>query len=1010
MKITLDSFLSVIKQSGLIEPDRLATLLTTFRAESAAAAETAAETAAAESAAAESLTPPGEAPAEATTAAAPPIDAKSFAIFLVKAGHLTTWQAEKLLLGKHKGFTLGKYKLLSLLGKGGMSSVYLAEHKLMRRRVAIKVLPHKRVGDASYLGRFHREAQAVASLDHPNIVRAYDVDHEQDKSMEIHFLVMEHVEGRSMQEIIAQDGPLPPDRAAEYVRQAAEGLQHAHDNGLVHRDIKPGNLLVDTTGTVKLLDLGLARFFNEDEEGESLTIEHDEKVLGTADYLAPEQAVDSHLVDHRADIYSLGCTLYFLLVGTPPFTEGTLAQRLIAHQSKSPPPVSAKRDDVPESLDRILLSMMAKQADDRPQTARDVAGLMAGWLAGQGQNAGDAAAPADAPDPLGGSDYEIETELSDFFNELEGMDSADGSEIGLKAMGSGRDSETAKSGPSDAAGSSDARSGVTAGDSRVDTQTDAASTTPGPTTRGGPRSNGPRSGGPRSGGPRSGPKGGGPKGKSKAGPKSGRQAGRSGVSRAAGRSGARRRPSAASDDFLDTLEELDGLDELPPAELAPLPGSGVRGHSGLKRGGSAKAKSGTSPVVLGLVALLAAGAIAGGIAFFSSPGYDDGIAGPDGPAGPPEQVASRPVPTGNSVTVGSGGDAHFATLAEALAWAAEQPPGKTIELAAGETFAESIRLDGNTIGRIPKQLTLRGSGRPFPILRPTEGDGPVIEATGTKDLTIENIAVDASAAAGGSPRPVAVELAEFPNTTQLVGCEVTGFGEVGIRCRRISNSDRTGDAVLRNVTVRADRSKVDLIRLESDGVTTSGIRIEGCRLLGVNSAEAKTSDNGISFWGNAESVAITRTVFARLIAGVRMGHGRSQLRDITIANNTFYDGYRGIVMGDPPADASRQIRVDRNLFAGLDAPALSVDNIGTVGGKIGPVLTMLGSRGDNYTTTLKPGGREVGAVIDLFDGTSRKVEANFITTSEGSAGYLQPQNAKLRQAKGGPGFVGAVEP
>jgi serine/threonine-protein kinase len=242
------------------------------------------------------------------------------------------------------------------------------------------------VNDSSYLGRFHREAQAIASLDHPNIVRAYDVDHEMDGDTPIHFLVMEYVEGRSLHEVIQQDGVLSFPRAADYIRQAADGLQYAHKAGLVHRDIKPGNLLLDLNGVVKILDLGLARF-SADTDDHSLTVAHDEKVLGTADYLAPEQALDSHKVDARADIYSLGCTLYFLLTASPPFTEGTLAQRLMAHQTKAPPPLGEKRPDVPTSLAAIVMKMMAKRPEDRYQSAAEVSEVLAAWLAANGAGA-----------------------------------------------------------------------------------------------------------------------------------------------------------------------------------------------------------------------------------------------------------------------------------------------------------------------------------------------------------------------------------------------------------------------------------------------------------------------------------------------------------------------------------------------------------------------------------------------------------------------------------------------
>ena len=214
-----------------------------------------------------------------------------------------------------------------------MSSVYLAEHVLMQRRVAIKVLPKDRVEDSSYLARFHREAQAAAALDHRNIVRAYDVDNDGSN----HYLVMEYVEGRDLQHIVKEDGPLDYAAAAEYIRQAAEGLAHAHQAGLIHRDVKPANLLVDQKNVVKVLDLGLARF--TDESKASLTVAFDENVLGTADYLAPEQALDSHGVDARADIYGLGCSLYYLLTGHPPFPGGTLPQRLMMHQKQPPPSI-----------------------------------------------------------------------------------------------------------------------------------------------------------------------------------------------------------------------------------------------------------------------------------------------------------------------------------------------------------------------------------------------------------------------------------------------------------------------------------------------------------------------------------------------------------------------------------------------------------------------------------------------------------------------------------------------
>jgi serine/threonine protein kinase len=307
-----------------------------------------------------------------------PTEVDDVAKFLLDAELLTEWHIGKLMDKKYKGFFLGKYKLLGHLGTGGMSSVYLGEHVLMRRKRAIKVLPKGRVNDSSYLARFHLEAQATAKLDHPNIVRAYDVDNEGDT----HYLVMEYVSGRDLQGIVKDDGLPDFETIANIIAQAAHGLQHSHDNGLIHRDVKPANLLINDKGVVKLLDLGLALF--SDDERASLTIAHNENVLGTADYLAPEQALNSHNVDHRADIYSLGCTLYFALTGHAPFPDGTLAQRIAKHQTKMPTNIEDDRPDCPPDLVKICNKMIQKKEVKRFQSAREVAEVLERWLVKRG--------------------------------------------------------------------------------------------------------------------------------------------------------------------------------------------------------------------------------------------------------------------------------------------------------------------------------------------------------------------------------------------------------------------------------------------------------------------------------------------------------------------------------------------------------------------------------------------------------------------------------------------------
>ncbi len=297
---------------------------------------------------------------------------------LVREGLITFFQAKQLKLGRYKRFTIAaKYRLLELVGSGGMGAVYLCEHTLMRRLVALKVLPVEKLEDKSNEERFYREARAVAALDHPNIVRAYDIDHYE----KLHFIVMEYVDGASLQEVIARYAMekqwFNPVRAAHYIAQSAVGMQHAHELGMVHRDIKPGNLLLDRTGVIKVLDMGLARFFNKQQD--SVTEKYDDKcVLGTADYLAPEQAV-SNMVDIRADIYALGGTLYFMLTAQTPFPDGTIAAKLVAHQTREPRPVESFRKDVPPGLLAVLRKMMAKNPDDRYQEPIEVAEALAEW-------------------------------------------------------------------------------------------------------------------------------------------------------------------------------------------------------------------------------------------------------------------------------------------------------------------------------------------------------------------------------------------------------------------------------------------------------------------------------------------------------------------------------------------------------------------------------------------------------------------------------------------------------
>jgi serine/threonine protein kinase len=303
----------------------------------------------------------------------PPETPRAMADLLVGGNLVTRYQAEQLLRGKWRNFLLGgKYLVLGPLGSGGMGQVYLCEHKVMRRRVAVKVLPD-RSGDPAALQRFHREARAVAQLNHPNIVGGYDID----RDGQLHFLVMEYIDGSTLHTVVRRAGPMDPLRAAHYVRQAAAGLQHAHEAGLVHRDVKPSNLLLDRSGWVKVLDLGLARFFHE--EADDISRRHAEGPIGTLDYMAPEQALDSHQADIRADIYGLGATFYFLLAGHSPFRSESSLRKLICHQFEQPKPIRELRPEVPEGMAAVIERMTAKSPAERYQTPAEVVEALAPW-------------------------------------------------------------------------------------------------------------------------------------------------------------------------------------------------------------------------------------------------------------------------------------------------------------------------------------------------------------------------------------------------------------------------------------------------------------------------------------------------------------------------------------------------------------------------------------------------------------------------------------------------------
>lgn len=309
-----------------------------------------------------------------------PGNVESLASELVRAGKLTKYQAAAIYQGKTKGLVLGDYVVLDKLGQGGMGMVLKAQHRRMKRLVAIKVLTSANRAPTA-VKRFYREVEMAARLSHPNIVAAYDSGEHEG----ILYLVMEYVEGKDLGALIKQRGAMAVKGAINCVLQTARGLQYAHSRNVIHRDIKPGNLLIDNDGNVKILDMGLARYVDPDQgaqiDAERLT--QTGQVMGTGEYMAPEQATDPRNADHRADIYSLGCTLYRLLTGRPPYMADTLVTMLLAHRDWPTPSLCDAVPNLSPSVDAIFQKMVAKRPEDRYQSMAEVAADLEAFLAGR---------------------------------------------------------------------------------------------------------------------------------------------------------------------------------------------------------------------------------------------------------------------------------------------------------------------------------------------------------------------------------------------------------------------------------------------------------------------------------------------------------------------------------------------------------------------------------------------------------------------------------------------------
>ena len=960
-KPNIESFVAVLKKSGLVESDRLQKAVASYTA--------------------------GGGSTE---------DSTKLAEHLISNSTVTRWQAEKLLQGKHKGYFLGKYRLLSLLGKGGMSSVYLAEHTLMRRRCALKVLPTKRVHDSSYLARFHREAQAVASLDHPNIVRAYDVDHQADRENEIHFLVMEYVEGDSLQELVQKNGVCGFLDAAEYTRQSALGLHHAHEAGMVHRDVKPANLLVDPNGVVKVLDLGLARFFTGDENEESLTVAHDEKVLGTADYLAPEQALDSHTVDARADLYGLGCTLYFLLTGRPPFIEGTLTQRLMAHQTKTPPAVESLRTDTPASLAAIVRKMMEKKAENRHATARELADALFAWI---DENADDAwrkahsgiygtsrkkevganatavpvakpviampvaspsvfdftqpAAPVRKPPstkpdsatkltlPSSAASQSVDPELSNFFASISGSQPVVTPKSSPKQPVASPPS-LLKPPPHLAAKSSFKLPATAKPESDKSLPQQIEPTAP---------------------------------------------------------------PLATASEF---PEFSSTVPTVKPASSSSIISRATASTSDVVPRPTKVAsppslfKSKTLPV-----SILAG--IAGGfcvlllLVSYSIGWLGDSTANTKG-SPPTKWPADK-----REITVG-GNKADFRSIVEALRAVRLrfEPSGPedqfVIRIAAG-IYKERISIDASqrkSKTAKAKQKTDKPADPDWPegikligeegtILEPP-GDAPVIRLKEISRLVIEGIEVNAT------DKSVAIEMSGYMPDTQLNSLTIRGFADTGISCVGVHGT-AFGDSQSREVVF-------DKLRLEpnSGASTAVGIRmrgnalnsssfiiVRGCRFVGSLSA-------GIAFSGTEPySITMTENIFSQVRDGVHFE--AAPWKNIVLVNNTFHDGRHGILFSKMPVDSAVNLTFRRNLFSqmsvaeGMVQTGYDESQFNGFASKEPPGLE------DNWSDRPAPEKPQSGEIQGLFAQNGKRGEKGFAfaSTEIKDPKFLAPSDTSVQR-------------
>jgi eukaryotic-like serine/threonine-protein kinase len=328
--------------------------------------------------------------------------AQQLAVQMLEAHLLTKYQASHLLAGRTQGFFFENYVVLDRIGRGSMGKVYKAKDRRLGRHVALKILRRDLTNTPKLVARFKREGSAGARLEHPNVVRTYDLG----KWRDLYYIVFEYIEGVNLKALLRKKGKLRPSKAIDIVLQVADALEHARINGVVHRDLKPSNIMLTRDGQAKVLDMGLARIISA--EGQAAMITQVGEIVGTFDYIAPEQAIDTSSADTRSDLYSLGCTLFHMVTGQAPYPEGTALDKITRHQEEKPPRPTQLEPAISEELDAVILKLMAKNPADRYQTPTElgaelanIASSMSQYRVLSGASAALDVGPNSSGDPLG---------------------------------------------------------------------------------------------------------------------------------------------------------------------------------------------------------------------------------------------------------------------------------------------------------------------------------------------------------------------------------------------------------------------------------------------------------------------------------------------------------------------------------------------------------------------------------------------------------------------------------